>query len=294
MQLREFACCVSEDGPRPRRRARTHDAVVATSMHRLIDAPTVDRWCAEYHRTGDERLRARIVEAHQWLVNICAKRLKRRRETIDDLVQVGNIGLLHAVDRFDPRFGVSFHTYASATITGELRRHYRSVWAVHVPRGLQERHLASQGAVDVLSARLRRSPTATDVAEHLGLSLQEAVEALAIGAEGSVVSLSQLADLGRHDAEPVAPDVCTDDRLAVAALLDRLPDLERTVIVLWQFHDIRQEEIGRRLGINQVQVSRVVKRAMNQLRTMVDDERHDAGTGVPAAASSGRLRSTGR
>ena len=135
-----------------------------------VDQTTIDGWCAEYARTHDPELKERIVAAHQWLVRVCARRLLRRNEQLDDLVQVGNIGLLKALDRYDPAFRVAFRTYASATIVGELRRHYRTVWMVRVPRGMQERHLAVRGAFGRLESSIGRTPTMGEVAAMLGLT----------------------------------------------------------------------------------------------------------------------------
>jgi RNA polymerase sigma-B factor len=234
---------------------------------RAVDAATVDAWCAEYASTRDRALRATIVECHQWLVRACARRLLRRNELLDDLVQVGNIGLLKALDRYDPTFGVSFHTYASATIVGELRRHYRSVWMLRVPRSMQERHLAVRAAFQRLETDLSRTPTMAEVAGFLDLTVAEAAEALALGSQTWVGSFSNEREDGT--GEPVAPrdeTAVADDRLSASALLRRLPPRERTVLFLSHYSGLTQEEIGGRMGMTQVQVSRLMRRSLDRLR----------------------------
>jgi len=134
--------------------------------------------CIEYATTRDPELRRAIIEGHQWLVEVCARQMIRRGEQFEDLVQVGNVGLIQAVDRFDPSFGVTFRTYASASIEGVLRRHYRSVWRVHVPRRVQELNRAVNHANETLTAELRRSPSHGEIADHLGVAKADVVDSM--------------------------------------------------------------------------------------------------------------------
>jgi RNA polymerase sigma-B factor len=244
------------------------------SGRRVVDAKTVDAWCAEFHATRDRDLRDTIVRAHQWLVVVCARRMVRRREPFDDLLQVGNIGLLKAIDRFDPNYGVSFHTFASATIIGELRRHYRTVWQVRVPRSLQERYVLVNSAVDELTGELRRSPTPQEVAAYLRIGLTDVIEALSIGSAMWVSSLSSTEDSdGERESFAMAAatteatfDVVSNERLAVVSLLRSLPPLQRTVLFLSFCEEMKQSDIGERLGMSQLQVSRLIRRAIRSLR----------------------------
>lgn len=252
---------------------RRHDRVMHTpaTVRRLIDVETADEWCADYYEHRDPALRDSIVRAHQWLVAVCARRMVRRRESLDDLVQVANIGLLKALERFDPSFGVSFHTFASATMMGELRRHYRTVWQVRMPRSLQERYILVNGAVDHLTSSYQRSPTPDEVADYLHIGVEDVIEALSIGSAMWVGSLSPSDDAdGPHDSAPLAvTDKAfehTDDHQAVMALLNTLPPVQRNVLFLSFFEEMKQADIGERLGISQVQVSRLTRRAIQTLR----------------------------
>ncbi|HEY0520877.1 MAG TPA: sigma-70 family RNA polymerase sigma factor [Ilumatobacteraceae bacterium] len=264
------------------------------SGRRVVDAKTVDGWCAEYYATRDKGLRDSIVKAHQWLVVLCARRMVRRREPFDDLMQVGNIGLLKAIDRFDPAYGVSFHTFASATIIGELRRHYRTVWQVRVPRSLQERYVLVNTAVDDLTNDLRRSPTPQEVADHLRIGLTEVIEALSIGSAMWVSSLSPTEDADgvRESTAMAVTDGsldATNERLAVVSLLQSLPPLQRTVLVMSFCQEMKQSDIGERLGMSQLQVSRLIRRAIRSLRIMLETgearNRHDLRPSRAVAAT---------
>jgi len=241
---------------------------------------TVDAWCAEYATSREAHLRERIVVAHQWLVHTCARQMRRRDEGLDDLAQVANIGLLYAIDRFDPDFGVSFHTYASATILGELRKHYRSTWRVRVPRRLQERHLAVRGALDELTAQLGRHPTMEELGVHLHLEVKEVIEAFAIGGAGWMSELPE-ADSLRAD-EPA--DVV--DHIAIDALLDQLPSRDRCILLQWLIAGYSQKEVGDVFGMTQVQVSRSVRGSLQMMRTALTNIGGRAGSPVAGAGQS--------
>ena len=137
--------------------------------------------CVEYARTRDPELRTKILNDHRWLAEVCAGQMRRRGEQFEDLVQVANIGLIQALERFDPSFGVTFRTYASASILGVLRRHYRSIWRVHVPRRMQELNLAVGRVVNTLTSDLHRTPTTDEIAEHLGVSPEDVRQAMLAG-----------------------------------------------------------------------------------------------------------------
>jgi RNA polymerase sigma-B factor len=229
---------------------------------------TLERWCREYSVTRDRELRARIVEHFDWLVRICVNQMTRRGESVDDLMQVGTIGLLNAIDRFDPAFGVQFRTFASATISGELRRHYRGAWRMKVARPLQERHLAVSGAIETLTGTLRRSPTAKDIAEHLKLDVDEVVEAYAVGSTFSPASLNtdesehHCARLHASDRELQRVETRTD----LGTLLSRLDERERKIVYLRFYCEKTQSEIATELGVSQVHVSRLLRSALETLR----------------------------
>ena len=233
-----------------------------------VDLAILERWCREYSVSRDRVLRARIVEHFDWLVRICVNQMTRRGETVDDLMQVGTIGLLNAIDRFDPAFGVQFRTFASATISGELRRHYRGAWRMKVARPLQERHLAVTGAVETLTGALRRSPTAADIAEHLRLDVGEVVEAYAVGSTFSLAPLDTDKTEhhgGRvHGADRELQRV--ESRTDLRDLLSRLGERERKIVYLRFYCEQTQSEIAAELGISQVHVSRLLRSALETLR----------------------------
>ena len=249
------------------------------STRRSIDIAVVDRWCADYARSRDVALRERIAAAHEWLVWLSARKMRRRDESLDDLVQVATIGLLNAIDRFDPAFGVSFHTYASSTINGELRRHYRGTWRVRVPRRLQERHLALNQAMEHLTAQLRRTPTSRELAEWVGIDVDEVGEAMIIG------TASWVSELAEPDAV-IDQDARLDDRLLARQLLEHLSSRERAILTAWLVDGLTQEEVGRRFGLTQVQVSRSTRRSLRTLRALV--EPRPAGTTCRACPQPNR------
>jgi RNA polymerase sigma-B factor len=237
-----------------------------------VDIAALERRCCEYSVSRDPALRDHIVENFDWLVRICVSQMTRRGEPVDDLVQVGRIGLLNAIDRFDPVFGVQFRTFASATISGELRRHYRGVWRMKVARPLQERHLAVTSAVETLTATLRRSPTVSDIAQHLRLHVDDVVEANAVGSIFAPVSLN--AEDTDHRTSHHGGRAQSDDgelqraesRTDLRELLSRLGERERRIVYLRFYCDKTQTEIAEELGLSQVHVSRLLRAALERLR----------------------------
>jgi RNA polymerase sigma-B factor len=242
-----------------------HDAI---HREQRPDPADVAEWCNRYFVGRDPALRRLIVERHHWLVQVCARQMRRRAEPLDDLVQTGQVALLLALERFDPVFGVSFRTFASATIIGELRRHYRSTWRVRVPRRVQELHLAVSSAIEQLTGELRRSPTVPDIARFLRVPETDVVEALAAGLSYWPVPLPTAADgdeaqlAGRFE---VAFDH-VDARSEIKELLDRLPHRERAILYLRFFHDMTQTEIAAEMHLSQVHVSRLMRHALMTLR----------------------------
>ncbi|MGH9132683.1 MAG: sigma-70 family RNA polymerase sigma factor [Ilumatobacteraceae bacterium] len=232
----------------------------------------IERLCCEYSVTRDRELRDRIVEQYGWLVRICARQMTRRGELFDDLVQVGTIGLLNAIDRFDPSFGVHFRTFASATINGELRRHYRGAWRLKVARPLQERHLAVRAAIEVLTAELHRSPTAADIAAHLELGVDDVIEAIAVGSTFSPISLDSddRVDEPSHGESGMRAGADelhrAESRVDLERLLSRLGQRERHIVYLRFYCERTQSEIAGQLGLSQVHVSRLLRAALETMR----------------------------
>lgn len=226
-----------------------------------------------YAKSRDPAVRAELVEAYEGLVRSIARRFAGRGESFDDLVQVAYVGLLLALDRFDPRRGRPFAAFAVPTIVGELKKHFRNHrWTVHVPRPVQERYLEVRAARDRLVHDLGRVPTLADIAADLGMTADDVAEALEAGSTFSMASL----DRPRASGSPPEDLCCTrdkgfdavEDRLYVQALVDRLPSAQREVLCL-RFHgELTQSEIGRRIGACQMQVSRVLARTLSSLRAV--------------------------
>lgn len=224
----------------------------------------------EYAAQRDARLRVEIIEAYQWLAVLCAQQMRRRAEPLEDLVQVANVGLLEALERFDPSFGVTFRTFASATVTGVLRRHYRNAWRLRVPRGLQELHLSVSRAIESLTVDLRRSPTVREVAAHIGVSEESVVEAIGAGSNFWPLSLTYSVDGEPLNGTPLThhDDLeRVESTIDVKSLLDSLPERERTVLHMSYFENRTQLEIANHLGLSQVHVSRIMRAALVSLRT---------------------------
>ncbi|CAA9312000.1 MAG: RNA polymerase sigma factor SigB [uncultured Frankineae bacterium] len=220
------------------------------------------------------RLREQLVEAHLPLVEYLARRFRNRGEPLDDLVQVATIGLIKSVDRFDLERGVEFSTYATPTIVGEIKRHFRDKgWAIRVPRRLQELKLSLTKATSELSQKNGRSPTVAELAQHLGLSEEEILEGLESANAYSAVSLDA-PDGGDDDSPAVADSLgMMDDALegveyreSLKPLLEQLPPREKKILMLRFFGNMTQSQIAGELGISQMHVSRLLARTLAQLR----------------------------
>jgi RNA polymerase sigma-B factor len=219
-------------------------------------------------------VRDALVEMHLPLVEHLARRFRNRGEPLDDLVQVATIGLIKSVDRFDPERGVEFSTYATPTIVGEIKRHFRDKgWAVRVPRRLQELRLALTTATSELSQRNGRSPTVHELAEHLRLSEEEVLEGLESANAYSTLSLD-VPEAGDDEAPAVADSLGAEDealegveyRESLKPLLERLPPREKKILLLRFFGNMTQSQIAEEVGISQMHVSRLLARTLAQLR----------------------------
>jgi RNA polymerase sigma-B factor len=234
----------------------------------------LDERFAEYRRTGDRRLRDELVEAHVPLAQYLARRFAHRGEPHDDLLQVALLGLLKAVERFEPDRGLQFSTFATPTIVGELKRHFRDRgWAMRVPRRVQELHLQLSRAVGAMSQSQGRSPTPKEVAAFLGVSEEEVLEAMEAGGMYRLASLDAPAPAAEDggdllgmvgDDDPALEQVEHAEELST--LLGALPERERAIVYLRFFRGLTQSEIATRIGISQMHVSRLLARSLAQLR----------------------------
>jgi RNA polymerase sigma-B factor len=250
------------------------------SRHRArdrTDAREVERrLLIRYHGEGDLDAREELVERLLPLARDLALRYAYTDESFDDLLQVASLGLIKAIDRFEPERGTKFTSYAAPTILGELKRHFRDKgWALHVPRDLQERTLAVSRETDALSKKLGRSPKLREVAEGLGLTVEEVLEAQEASASYEAASLDAPTARDAEEAAPLVDMMGDEDagyelaesRDAIASTWKALPDVERQVLELRFTYDLTQREIGERIGYSQMHVSRLLRRALAKLDT---------------------------
>jgi RNA polymerase sigma-B factor len=225
--------------------------------------------------------RDHLVSLNLPLVEHCARRFRNRGEPHEDLVQVGTIGLLKAVDRFDTTRGVEFSTYATPTVIGEIKRHFRDKgWAIRVPRRLQELRLQIGSTSAQLTQSLGRSPTPRELAEQLGCTVEEIVEALESGSAYATLSLdagdssdsgstaTMLDALGAEDEQLAHVEI----RESIRPLLDALEAREKTILMLRFFRNMTQSQIAEEVGISQMHVSRLLNRTLANLRSALDQD----------------------
>jgi RNA polymerase sigma-B factor len=250
---------------RERRRARSGGPGQPT------DKPRVDPRFAEYRRTGEHGIRNQLVLDHRWVAVHCVRRFTGKGEPTDDLTQVAMLGLIKAVERFNPAYGVVFTTFAIPSIMGELRRHFRDkTWAVHVPRRAKELHQLVNDATAELTHTLGRSPTIPEIADHAGISVEDTLGALEAGACYRGVSLTPSNDDGPNDSPPIGrPDPgfdATDARLTVADVIHVLPEREQHIVKLRFVDRLTQTQIAEQIGVSQVQVSRLLRASLEKMR----------------------------
>jgi RNA polymerase sigma-B factor len=239
-------------------------------------APEIERELAlRYHRDGDLRAREELVQRLLPLARDLASRYFHTAEARDDLVQVASLGLLKAIDRYEPGRATKFTSYAVPTILGEIKRYFRDKgWAVHVPRDLQERVLKVSSATEMLYTTLRRAPTAREVAANIGCTTEEVLEAH--GAARCYEAASLDAPASREADEPTAlinlmgsvdqAYSLVETRDGVSGTWRDLPEIEREVVRLRVVDDLTQREIGDRIGFSQMHVSRLLRRALTRLQ----------------------------
>lgn len=233
----------------------------------------------QYFVTRDPELRERLVHAHLGLAASLASRFSSRQESPDDLHQAALLGLLHAIDRYDPNRGVQFTTFAWATISGELKRHFRDrTWAVRVPRRVQELYLVTAEAMDALTNSLGRSPTVAEVAEHIGASHEEVVEALEARTAYRLASIDTPvtdADGDRGAGMQLGHDDpgygLVDERSLLSGLINRLSARERQIVHLRFNEELTQAEIAERVGVSQMHVSRLLSVSLQKLRVWAEE-----------------------
>lgn len=270
-------------------------AVSQQQQHLRLEPVELERIFAEYLRTREPRLRDMLVLHHQRLVRSIVNRIlvssRSPGESLDDLMQVGTIGLIKALDRFDPAMGTRFSTYGTPMILGEIQKHLRDkVSPVKVPRALQERHHAARRASQELIGKLGRPVAIAEIAQRLSISEEEVLEAMEVGKATRPLSLDSSLEGGPQGSsrssggegiagclldlvgsvDPALAEVETRGDLHAA--LQALEEHENEIILLLFFEDMSQSVIAERLGISQMQVSRLRQRALRQLRRILTDE----------------------
>ncbi len=235
----------------------------------------------QYKATGDPEVRDQLIVSHLNLVRFLASKFKNRGEPLDDLIQVGTIGLIKAIDRFDPSRGLEFTTYATPTILGEIKRHFRDKgWSVRVPRRLQELSAKVNQANDELTNELSRSPSVEEIAKRVGASVDDVLEAMESSSAYSSVPLEGGGSSDDDDAPSVIDHYATedenlaasDDRIVLEDVIRDFSPREKDVIRMRFFEGMTQVEIAERLGISQVQVSRLLRRTLRRVQDKIDPE----------------------
>jgi RNA polymerase sigma-B factor len=226
-----------------------------------------------------------LVHLHLPLVEHCARRFRNRGEPFEDLVQVGTIGLLKSIDRFDVDRGVEFSTYATPTIIGEIKRYFRDKgWAIRVPRRLQELRMQIGSASAELTQSLGRSPTPRELAERIGCSVEEILEGIESSNAYSTLSLDAT-DNDEDGAATMLDAIGVDDenlehveiRESIKPLLDRLDAREKRILLLRFFKNMTQSQIAEEIGVSQMHVSRLLSRTLEQLRTSLEQDEPPEG-----------------
>ncbi len=235
-----------------------------------------------YHEDGDLQAREKLIEQYMSLVRSLARRYSYRGEQLEDLVQIGAIGLIKAIDRFDLDRGVELTTYATPNIIGEIKRHFRDKgWSVRVPRGLQELNVQLSRLVEQLTVQYSRSPTIPELAKAAGVEEELVLEALESGRAYTSLSLSVGGGGGDDDDLDPLESLGTEehqyevseDRAVLAPGFKALDERERKILQLRFFDGLTQSQIAQQVGISQMHVSRLIRRSLEKIReTIAEDE----------------------
>ncbi|MBB5174206.1 RNA polymerase sigma factor SigB [Texcoconibacillus texcoconensis] len=246
------------------------------SQQKRSNSPDLYEAIRQFQETGDEAVQTQLVQQFEGLVHSLARKFSKGQRYDEDLIQVGMIGLLAALRRFDPEYGRSFESFAVPTIVGEIKRFIRDkTWSVHVPRRIKELGPKIKGAVEELTVEMQRSPQVDEIAEHIGVSEEEVLETMEMGKsyqalsvdrsieaddEGSAVTLLDLVGATDEGFEK------TDQQLLLQKAFNVLNEREKQILYYTYFENYSQKEAGEHLGISQMHVSRLQRRALKKLR----------------------------
>lgn len=261
--------------------ATTHPKQSKPSLEHTPDRVDGTELFERWQKSGDQRAREELANRFLPLARNLARRYAGAREPFDDLLQVASLGLVKAIDRFDVDRGAAFSSFAVPTILGELKRYFRDLgWSVHVPRGLQEQALKVQEAHERLTTRTGRPPTVSELAEYLELSVEDVLEALETAAAHHSTSLDaprEDRDTGEAGAlvdlfgEEDSRYELVDESITISVAARQLSARERRVLALRFTGDMTQTQIAKEIGVSQMQVSRILRRALNRLRELTED-----------------------
>jgi RNA polymerase sigma-B factor len=269
-----------QNGAEPRGGAGAYPPRSEASDDRAARAREDRRLLIRLHRHGDPAAREALVQRFLPLARQLARRYQHGGEQLDDLIQVASLGLLKAIDRFDPARETAFSSFAVPTILGELKRHFRDKgWSVRVPRDLQELAVRVDRVTDELSRRLGRAPSVAEIAESIGTTAEQVLEAREASAAYRAVSLDRPreeddesdAGVGSHVGIEDPGFRVAEDAATVERLMRVLSEREREVLRLRFAEDLTQSEIGQRVGVSQMHVSRLIRHAVSQLRDAAED-----------------------
>ena len=243
------------------------------------DYAEFERVFVQWKATNDPRLRERLILMNRSMVMFLARRFADRGELFEDVMQVGMLGLIYALDGYDLERGVKFSTFAIPTISGEIRRYFRDkVMGMRVPRGLQELHATLQIRIEELTQQLDRSPTYAEIAFSLRIEVEQVVEAMELGAAIDPLSIDEryFGEESATIAESVgAPDPqlhAYEEHVALQSALEKLSEQERRVLELSFFEGRSQAEIARQMNVSQMHISRLMRRSLSQLKQLLEDE----------------------
>ncbi|ADU28634.1 RNA polymerase sigma factor SigB [Evansella cellulosilytica] len=234
------------------------------------------QWIAEYQSTGNKEIQTKLVLEFESLVHALARKFSRGQRHDEDLIQVGMIGLLAAIRRFDPTIGKSFESFAVPTIIGEIKRFIRDkTWSVHVPRRIKEMGPKVKNAVDTLTTQLQRSPKVEEIAAHIDASEEEVLETMEMGKSYQALSVDRSIEADDEGSAVTLLDLVgsteggyekTDQQMLLEKAFTVLSDREKQILHLTYFENLSQKDTGEKLGISQMHVSRLQRRALQKLR----------------------------
>jgi RNA polymerase sigma-B factor len=267
--------------PSPQLKGGSDVAQVLQDKPAIAERTESNELFVRWQQHGDTRAREELVERFLPLARKLARRYSGAHEPFDDLLQVASLGLVKAIDRFDTGRGTAFSSFAVPTILGELKRYFRDLgWSVHVPRGAQELALKVEEARQRLMSKTGRPPSVPDLALYLELSIEDVLEALETAGAHHTASLDSPRDDGEEESGTLADAFgqvderfeLVDDKVTIAAAARHLGARERRVLVLRFVEDLTQSQIAGMIGVSQMQVSRILRRALEQLRELTAAE----------------------